>query len=641
MMMMSSINPFQNSVANTFNSIGNGMFNVNESGKRRAVQLLAEAEAAPSFLRPFAKAAASPLATLLAKGTKTDFDHFSFTPELGGFTIPHLPLMATLIMFYGFMMPARVDSELKRADNLTPQEQANEGFVNNGIRHIIKLFYRDGTIKTDPKSGNPDNNVNTVDVRPVRDVIIRDMLSISLFLFALEPAQQLLRVKKQNDGGLFSFGKNNTQPVLAIMDRPWSPHGEMEAWSYEKTNRLYQLNNLKATENFANLFGGNTYNRHSAEIFRRAVTPINLYTEDAAFKTATDETIGQLHQLGTKQNALTNAFKTYYQTHELTHKKQLGIDENLALSLLFEKLPTLKSHEKVEAFTEAALIAEVVKEKDQIDQKIKDSLTVAGFDLGALENLKAGESGKGVHHTHKPFAESFLKAYNEGDREAYHKMMLLASNVGGFVDSVVEKQGKNGSESRFDRYGKAWKSLQGLQDLLPQYHLLRHTEAMLRDASETGFLAGVKGLFSHSKQALAGIEQLDLITKEARKSGKAVGVKNWFGKVTDTFNATEVFKDFARSMKAPVDWMTFVLVAGVIGFVPVWINQVYTDLEFKLKHANDKKPPAEPAPLEEDLEVFDYLPIVQKSGTKPVPTTPMHRFQDLANNQSYTNLKIE
>ena len=87
MMMMSSINPFQNAVANTFHAIGNGMYNVNESGNRRAVQLLAEAEAAPSFLKPFAKATASPLATLLAKGTKTDFDHFSFTPELGGFTI--------------------------------------------------------------------------------------------------------------------------------------------------------------------------------------------------------------------------------------------------------------------------------------------------------------------------------------------------------------------------------------------------------------------------------------------------------------------------------------------------------------------------------------------------------------------------
>ncbi|MCS6266087.1 MAG: hypothetical protein H2174_00815 [Vampirovibrio sp.] len=640
MMMMSSTNPFQNSVSNTLHSLGNWTYDLNERGKRRAVQLRAEAEAAPSFLKPVAKAAASPLATLLTNGTKTNFDHFSFTPELGGFTIPHLPLMATLIMFYGFMMPARVDSELKRADNLTPQEQANEGFLNKGVRQIIKLFYREGTIKTDSKT-NPDNNVNTVDVRPVRDVIIRDMLSISLFLFALEPAQQLLRVKKQNDGGLFSFGKNNTQPVLAIMDRPWSPNGEMEAWSYEKTNRLYQLNNLKATENFANLFGGNTYNRHSAEIFRRAVTPINLYTEDATFKTATDGTIGQLHQIGTRQNALTNAFKKYYQDHELTHKKQLGIDENLALSLLFEKLPTLKNHENVETFAQVALIAEVVKAKEIIQQKIKDSLTVAGFDLGALESLKAGESGKGVHHTHKPFAESFLKAYHEGDREAYHKMMLLASNVGGFVDSVVEKQGKSGSESRFDRYGKAWGSLQGLQDLLPQYHLLRHTETMLKEespttrASETGFLAGVKGLFSHSKQALAGIEQLDLITKKARSSGKAVGVKNLFGKVTDTFNPTEVFKDFARSMKAPVDWMTFVLVAGVIGFVPVWINQVYTDLEFKLKHAKDKTPPAGPEPLEEDLEAFDYLPIVPKSGPKPVPTAiTMHRFQDLANNQS-------
>jgi hypothetical protein len=631
MMMMMGTNPFQNAFSSTVHSLGNWTYGLNERGKRRATQLRAEAEAAPSFLKPVAKAGASPLATLLTNGTKTDFDHFSFTPELGGFTIPHLPLMLTLIMFYGFMMPARVDSELKRADKLTPQELQTEGVVNKGIRQIMKAFYRDEKKADGTKK---ENKVDTVDVRPVRDVIIRDMLSISLFLFALEPAQQALRIKKQNDGGLFSLGKNNTQPVLAIMDRPWSPNGEMEAWSYEKTNRLYQLNNLNATENFASLFGGNTYNRQSGEIFRRAVTTVNLYADDAKFKTTTDDIIGQLHQLGTTQNKLTNAFKAYYETHQLTAKKNVGVDENLALGLLFEKLPTLKNYSTVKSLNQHQLITEVTAAKETIQHKIKEALAQSGFDMGALEQLKAaGSAGSSsVHHTHKPFAEHFLKAYHEGDREAYHKMMLLASNVGGFVDSVVEKQGNPHKQARFERYGTVWHQLQGLQDLVPQYHLLRHTEALLTaetvpaNGAETGFLAGIKGLFNHSEKALNGIGQLDFLTKEARKNGKPVGVKNLFGKVADTFNPTDVFKEFARSMKAPVDWMTFVLVAGVIGFVPVWINQVYTDLEFKFKHANDKHPP-EPESIE--VEDLDYLPLVAKSGTKSMPA--VHRFEDLAN----------
>ena len=249
-----------------------------------------------------------------------------------------------------------------------------------------------------------------------------------------------------------------------------------------------------------------------------------------------------------------------------------------------------------------------------------------GFDLHTLTTLKNTEPAKGTHHTHKPFAENFINAYEKGDREAYHKLMLLASNVGGFVDSVVKD---DRSVSRFDRYGKAWKSLQSLQDLLPQYHLLRHTEDLLQqeeNPESSSFLSGIKGLFTHSEQALSSIKQLEGITKAARKEGKAVGVKNWLGKVSDTFKPTDVFKEFARSMKAPVDWMTFVLVAGVIGFVPVWINQVYTDLEFKWKHANDKKPPVEPEPMAQDLEAFDYLPLVPKSGTE------IHRFQDLVNN---------
>ena len=249
-MMMMGINPFQNSVANAINTMGNWTYSLHERGKRRSTQLRAEAEATPAFLRPIAKTVASPFATLLSQGTKMDFDQFSFTPELGGINLPQLPLMATLIMFYGFMMPARIDSEIKRADDLTPQELQTEGVVNKGIRQIIKLFYRD---KKDKQGRKEENKAETVDMRPVRDVMLRDMLSISLFLFGLEPAQQLLRIKKQTDGGLFSLSKNNTQPVLAIMDRPWSPNGEMTPWSYEKTNRLYQLNNLKATENFANL----------------------------------------------------------------------------------------------------------------------------------------------------------------------------------------------------------------------------------------------------------------------------------------------------------------------------------------------------------------------------------------------------
>jgi hypothetical protein len=634
-----NINPFSNAVATTLNTVGNACYGLNERGKHRAIQLEAEAEATHPILRPITKVVAAPLSSLLANGTKLDFDHFSFTPELGGATIPHLPLMATLIMFYGFMVPARIDSEIKRADKLPPQALATEGLVNKGIRGVMKLFYRDTTDKAGNKK---ENRLDSVDIRPVRDVLIRDMISISLFLFALEPAQQLLREKKQRDGAIFSWGKSTTQPVLAIMDRPWNPNETLKSWSYEKTNRLYSLNNLKATEHFANLFGANTFNGQSAEIYRRAVTGVNLYQTDAPFTAVADETVAHLQQLGIKQKALTNAFKLYYQTHQLAPNKVLGADEQLALSLLFEQVPALKSHEKVLALTPNALQSAVTTAKEGVQKRIEAALAVAGFDLQALETLKnQTQPLTGTHHTHQPFAESFLKAYHEGDLAAYKKMMLLVSNVGGLVDSVVDYQAQNAttttaSGNRFDRYGKVWDSLQGLKDLLPQYQLLRHTEGLLAEEiqagkqdAENGFLAGVKGLFNHSKQALAGIEQLTLLTQQARDKGQAVGVKNLFGKVSDTFNPQEVFKDFARGVKAPVDWMTFALVAGVIGFVPVWINQVYTDLEFKWQHAKDKMPTSELAPSEVDLGAFDYLPLVPKSGI--LPSVPKgHRFHDLA-----------
>lgn len=83
-------------------------------------------------------------------------------------------------------------------------------------------------------------------------------------------------------------------------------------------------------------------------------------------------------------------------------------------------------------------------------------------------------------------------------------------------------------------------------------------------------------------------------------------------------------------MKAPVDWMTFMMVAGVIGFVPVAINQVYTDVEFKLKHAHDKNPPPLPE-VDGGLGDFDYLPSVPNPAVAAqLNNTMPNRFQLLA-----------
>jgi hypothetical protein len=616
------------------NQLANWTYNLNTRGKRAAVQLTASAESVPDVFKPIAKVAAAPIATLLSAGTKTEFDHFNFTPELGGMSVPHLPLMLTLIMFYAFMVPARIDSELKRGDSLTPEELKTDGMVNQGIRQLVKLIYRSDSINDkDPKNPTKKTDLNTVDVRPVRDVILRDFLSISLFLFALDPAQQALRVKKQETGGLFSLNKNVKDPMLAIMDKAWNPSGEMKSWSYDKTNRLYQVD-LNAPVGFAALFGGNTYNRQSAEILRRAVEPVNLYQQKPEFKQVADETIAHLSQLGANQQHLTNAFATYCSQHNLSKTDRIGVDETLMLRLLFDKLPSLKSVENVQQLTEATLKDDVTHAKEGIRTSIDTALKTAG--LGGIDAVIQGKYST-EHHTFQTFSEHFQQAFqgSETERASYHKLTLLASNVGGMVDALTTQQMKANTTtgtSRFQQYGEVWNALQNLQDLLPQYHLLSRTEDLLASQAvnppKQSFVDGLKGLFTHSIGALEGFSGLKNMTDVARKKGEAVGVKNWLGKVADTFNPTDVFKEYTRGIKAPVDWMTFMMVAGVIGFVPVAINQVYTDVEFKLKHAHDKNPP--PLPEAEGLGDFDYLPSVPNPTIAQLNANTPNRFQTLA-----------
>lgn len=619
------------------NQLANWMYDLNTRGKRASVQfqLMAQAENLPDQFKPLAKVAASPIATLLSAGTKTEFDHFNFTPELGGMAIPHLPLMLTLIMFYVFMVPARIDSELKRGDALTPEELKTDGMVNNGIRQLMKLLYRSDSIDDkDPKNPTKKTDLNTVDVRPVRDVLLRDFLSISLFLFALDPAQQALRIKKQETGGLFSLSKNVKDPVVAIMDKPWNPAGEMKSWSYDKTNRLYQVD-LKAPVGFAALFGSNTYNRQSAEILRRAVEPVNLYQQQPIFKQAADETIAHLAQLGATQQQLTNAFATYCSQKNLSKAERIGVDETLLLRLLFDKLPSLKSVETVKQLNNETFLTEVQQAKQGIYNTIDTQLKTAG--MGGIDTVIQGKHST-EHHTYQEFSKHFKQAFegSETERASYHKLVLLASNVGGMVDALTNQQLKatNNAQSRFHQYGEVWGALQSLQDLLPQYQLLNRTEELLtaqkiEPSKHQSFVAGIQGLFTHSEEALKGFTILKEITDTHRKNGQPVGVANWLGKVVDTFNPTDVFKEYARGMKAPVDWMTFMMVAGVIGFVPVAINQVYTDVEFKLKHAHDKNPPPLPE-VDGGLGDFDYLPSVPNPAVVAQLNNTPNRFQLLA-----------
>jgi hypothetical protein len=60
-----------------------------------------------------------------------------------------------------------------------------------------------------------------------------------------------------------------------------------------------------------------------------------------------------------------------------------------------------------------------------------------------------------------------------------------------------------------------------------------------------------------------------------------------------SLDVRRILSESARNMRSPVDSIGYVLVAAVIGFFPVWLNQVVTETEYRLKKAKDAPPKSE------------------------------------------------
>jgi hypothetical protein len=62
-------------------------------------------------------------------------------------------------------------------------------------------------------------------------------------------------------------------------------------------------------------------------------------------------------------------------------------------------------------------------------------------------------------------------------------------------------------------------------------------------------------------------------------------------KTLKRLDVRKLLSESARNMRSPVDFMGYVFVASVIGYFPVWLNQVVTDTEFRLTKAAEASKP--------------------------------------------------
>jgi hypothetical protein len=132
----------------------------------------------------------------------------------------------------------------------------------------------------------------------------------------------------------------------------------------------------------------------------------------------------------------------------------------------------------------------------------------------------------------------------------------------------------------------------------------------------------INDMFRYSKASSSSLKDLDKMVKDVQSGPKAeflsaathlFGKRRrlpWLDKLSDAlqlntlrrFEAQNILSDSAKAMRAPSDFTSFMFVAGVIGFFPVWLIQAIAETEYRLRKGHshrkiedDVKPSGVPA----------------------------------------------
>jgi hypothetical protein len=542
-----------------------------------------------------------------------EFSKFEKTPELLGVTIPKLPLTFCILMFFGSMMPARMHSEYLRA----PDKDTNNDGISKGK-----------------------------DYRAIRDVIIRDVASISLFLFALDPVNHALLQKRQRDGALFSVGKSKQPSLMMMMNPTLNPRHGHHSIDYPSLDQLYALS-AKAPETFAKLSAMDEANDQMHQALER-------YIKSYPFLKKGSQTYSQIlkNPHASPRQKKEAAFKlkfhdTLSQHSEglLAHVQALDARKALLKIKLQEALPA--SQRGTLNANPQALIRQLFELEGLERQADVDALT-----LSHVQNIlekrigtpaQAGKKATGLWHTlqtqalvgdlppekaflaparetmeYQLFSKDMEKAIQHGDLKHFNLMADKAHNYQHFIDvatqAVMAKHPVVNGKAL--RYAEVFHTLKEehfarLEGTIAEYRASQNLLDTLKDPQHgTAILEHLKALYQHSGKAMAEVDTLDAHVKALQAEGKDflkasvhLGGKTidlpWVEGIAEKLqlktlkrlNVRKLLSESARNMRSPVDFMGYVFVAGVIGYFPVWLNQVVTDTEFRLTKAAEASKP--------------------------------------------------
>ncbi|MFN7310567.1 MAG: hypothetical protein ACK5T0_04270, partial [Vampirovibrionales bacterium] len=211
-------------------------------------------------------------------------------------------------------------------------------------------------------------------------------------------------------------------------------------------------------------------------------------------------------------------------------------------------------------------------------------------------------------------------AMQKGDITAFNLMADKALNYQRFLDVCTQavmpskpkaKDGKTLSYSQVFNILKN-KHFTQLEDSVAGLRAGQNLLDVLNTSHGEEVVKHFKAMYTHSANAMNEVDALDATLKRLQKDGASYlnTSFNFFGskvplpavdwaknklkiQTLQSLDVRRILSESARNMRSPVDSIGYVLVAAVIGFFPVWLNQVVTETEYRLKKAKDAPPKSE------------------------------------------------
>jgi hypothetical protein len=493
-----------------------------------------------------------------------DYKKFHKTPELGGLVVPQMPITPLIIMFYVGMIPGRMHSAFERA---------------------------------------PEKPDGTKDYREIRDVVMRDVMSIALFLFGLEIMTAANMRQVQQKGRIFGGVTPQRLQLLDGGSTFWSQHPRLplqekikllegkNAYSHQALSTLYHLHNE-----------GNLVQWAAHPINRQGLAPLvgrvqARYAKQAEAHPAVGQAFTHLQR---KLHALASAADKV----DATLDRGRQAFAHSANEAYYNALDPLREQLFALPFFNRASTAHNVT-LAQVTQHLQQA------HFGSQQALQTTLGS--IHARGNTELANLLQDVAEGKGQGLsERLAAFANNADKRIDKhLLSTLGlKRGSTAFKQEFDHLWESLHALQGQAAVAHGQRHLLEVLQHTEHGNvILNGVKNMFNVSQEAMQYVDEL-------AHEAKTQDLKRWsvwpFAK--EALDPKTMLAKEALLMRTPADWLSLVFIVAMLGYFPVWLNETLTNVLFERKHGGH-----DPAAT----SVVLPTPAQPSTSTAPLAAMPM------------------